>query len=231
VSSSTETPSKFVYKEIQTTTFKIAVWEKITNPKSTVRFYIEGDGFAFNASGQPSFNPTPRSDLVRSWAFGDPNDNVIYLARPCQYVKDPKCEYKYWSDARFSPEVIDSMEQVVKMYSRKPVVLIGYSGGAQITGQILMRHQVPVKRLTTVAAVFDHKSWTAFHKDRSLHESRNLALLRNVPQMHYAGEKDKVVPPALIMEFVQNKHLVTVVPGATHGKGWDSILTKMYLAN
>ena len=62
-------PETFMYKEIQTDTFKIASWQKITNPETYVRIYIEGDGYAFNASGQPSFNPTPRSDLVRKLAF------------------------------------------------------------------------------------------------------------------------------------------------------------------
>ena len=107
-------PSSFVHKEIQTDSFKIATWQKITNPQGTYRVYIEGDGAAFNAKGRPTSDPTPSDTLVRQMAFNDPADNVIYVARPCQYVKDPMCVPAYWTTARFAPEVISAESNVIK---------------------------------------------------------------------------------------------------------------------
>ena len=79
--------SDFVYQEIQTDTFNLASWQKITNPKAKYKVYIEGDGYAFDRYGRPTKDPTPRGTLVRELAFNDKNDNVIYLTRPCQYIK------------------------------------------------------------------------------------------------------------------------------------------------
>ena len=59
-------PDGFVYAPIQTDTYEIATWQKINNPKNnTVHIYIEGDGHAFDAYGQPTNNPTPRGTFVR----------------------------------------------------------------------------------------------------------------------------------------------------------------------
>ncbi|MBR2299926.1 MAG: hypothetical protein IJ870_05075 [Alphaproteobacteria bacterium] len=68
--------------------FKIASWQKITDKNAPYKIYIEGDGFAFNAHGSPTTNPTPKNTFLRQIAFNDPSKNVVYLARPCQYVND-----------------------------------------------------------------------------------------------------------------------------------------------
>ena len=88
-------PTDFVYKEIPTRGFMLASWQKITEPFGTYKIYIEGDGYAFNAHGRATQDPTPRGTLVRELAFGDNNPNVIYLARPCQYVKSPICSTRH----------------------------------------------------------------------------------------------------------------------------------------
>lgn len=81
-------PPEYQYKEIETSYFRLASWQKITNPKAPYKIYIEGDGAAFRADGSVSFDPTPRSTMLREIAFGDKHPNVVYLARPCQFVKD-----------------------------------------------------------------------------------------------------------------------------------------------
>ena len=53
-------PDSFMYKEIETDSYKLASWQKITDIKSPIRIYIEGDGYAFNHLGYPTTNPTPR---------------------------------------------------------------------------------------------------------------------------------------------------------------------------
>ncbi|MBQ8869832.1 MAG: hypothetical protein IJ019_00465 [Alphaproteobacteria bacterium] len=82
-----------MYKKIITDTFTLYSYQKITNTQSLVKLYIEGDGHAFNFHGQPSADPTPKSDFLKNIAFKDTNPNVVYLARPCQYIldKNPIC--------------------------------------------------------------------------------------------------------------------------------------------
>ena len=84
-------PESFRYREIDTEFFRLASWQKLTDVSKPLRVYIEGDGYAFNAHGRPSSNPTPRETDFRALAFGDPHANVVYLARPCQYVEDSRC--------------------------------------------------------------------------------------------------------------------------------------------
>ena len=101
-------PPEFVYREIQTRDFTLATWQKITDPDGVYKIYIEGDGHAFNARGRATNDPTPRGTLVRELAFGDPSPNVVYLSRPCQYVKSEICSKRHWTTARFAPEIINA---------------------------------------------------------------------------------------------------------------------------
>ena len=73
-------PADFVYKEVETRDFILASWQKVTNPAAPYKIYIEGDGYAFNARGKATQDPTPRGTLVRELAFGDNSPNVIYRA-------------------------------------------------------------------------------------------------------------------------------------------------------
>lgn len=92
----------------------MASWQRVVNPSARHILYIEGDGYAFDEHGKATKNPTPHGGLVRELAFADPNQNVIYLARPCQFVQDEKCEQKDWTTARFSKEVIESTAEAIK---------------------------------------------------------------------------------------------------------------------
>ena len=110
--SSISIPPEFVYKEIRTRNFNLASWQKITNPQAVYKIYIEGDGYAFNAHGRPTQDPTPKGTLVRELAFGDKSPNVIYLARPCQYIKSPICSQRHWTTARFAPEIVNDADEM-----------------------------------------------------------------------------------------------------------------------
>ena len=151
---------------------------------------------------------------------------MIYIARPCQFVKDSKCECKYWTTARFAPEVITAIGQAVKLSTKQPVILIGYSGGAQVAGLIATR--IHLKKIITIAGVLDHKAWTTYHNDPPLMESLNLATFGDLAQIHYIGAKDDVVPPKLTQQFIKDKNLIVIVPNATHDRGWDAILSELY---
>lgn len=120
-------PADFVYKEVETRDFILASWQKVTNPAAPYKIYIEGDGYAFNARGKATQDPTPRGTLVRELAFGDNSPNIIYLARPCQYIKSAVCSKRHWTTARFAPEVINAEYEAIKnIAGNNPVILVGF---------------------------------------------------------------------------------------------------------
>lgn len=223
-----QVPSDFQYKEVQTRTFKIATWQKIKNPNQPYRIYIEGDGYAFNSAGRPSSNPTPHSYLVREMAFGDYHDNVIYIARPCQFVQNEICSQRHWSTARFAPEVINATSEVIEnIVGNNEVTLIGYSGGAQVAGLVATnKPQIKTKKLITVAGNLDHLAWTQYHNLPPLNESMNLEAYKSeylkIPQIHFVGEKDEVIPPNLTRDFIQDRHKIISLPNNTHSQGWKN---------
>ena len=211
----------------------IASWYKITEPASPIKIYVEGDGAAFDAYHRPTDNPTPHSEFMRELAAGDPSPNVAYLGRPCQYLQTAACSEKDWTTGRFSKTIIDSMDTAVAALMKKArtnkVILIGFSGGAQVTGQIAARHPEKVKKWITIAGVLDVKAWTTYHGDSPLTESLNLKKnqVKAIRQVHYAGEKDDVVPPELIQNFA-GADKVVVVKKARHGEGFEQIYPEIY---
>lgn len=227
-------PVDFVYKEIETRDFTLATWQKVTNPAAPYKIYIEGDGYAFNAHGRATQDPTPHGTLVRELAFGDKNSNVIYLARPCQYAKSPICSKRHWTTARFAPEIINAEYEAIKnITGNNPVVLVGFSGGAQVSGLVATaKPGLNVKKIITIAGNLDHLAWTQYHNLPPLNESMNLESYRRqfakIPQIHYVGNDDKVMPPILVQEFVGDNDLIVEVKEATHNTGWEVIYNKIW---
>ena len=227
--SSITVPSDYVYQEVETRDFTIATWQKITNPQGVYKIYIEGDGYAFNVHGKPTQDPTPHGVLVRELTFGDNSPNVIYLSRPCQYVKSQICSKRHWTTARFAPEIINAEYETIRQIAgNNPVVLVGFSGGAQVAGLVATaKRGLNVKKIITIAGNLDHLAWTQYHNLPPLNESMNLESYRKqfakIPQIHYVGTDDKVMPPILAHEFVSNNDLIIEINGATHNEGWESI--------
>lgn len=212
-----QVPSDYQYKEIKTSAFTLAAWIKQSSKTAPFHIYIEGDGHAYTKSGFPSDNPTPHNTLMRKMAFKDTALNVAYLARPCQFVKDEICTQKDWTTQRFSPRAVDSAAQAVKQIAgQRPVVFYGYSGGALTSGLIIENYpQIKVQKWITYAGLLNHKSWTEYQKLAPLSGSMDLEKLPDVPQIHYAGEKDKVIPLKLSKLWTDNKNLL-ILPKATH---------------
>ena len=228
-----EIPDNFKYTEIQTPEFDFASWQKITDTNTGYKVYIEGDGFAFNAQGIPTDDPTPRSTFVRQMSFTDPHPNVIYLARACQFIQNKKCAQKYWTTARFASEIIDAQADALKqIIGSKSVVFVGFSGGAQIAGLIAVRHpEINVRKIITIAGNLNHPMWTAYHHVLPLSESLDLNEYKTeflkFSQIHYVGASDEVMPPLLNQKFVAGKADVIEVKGANHNNGWDMIVPKI----
>lgn len=227
-------PAEFKYSVAQTDDFDFATWQKIEQPSAPYKIYFEGDGFAFNAYGQPTSDPTPHGTFMRTTAFADRHPNVIYMARACQFVQNKKCEQKYWTTARFAPEIVAAQATAVKqIVGTRPVTFVGFSGGAQIAGLIAVTHpEIKVQKIITIGGNLDHPAWTTYHNVPPLTDSADLndyrAAFAQIPQVHYVGTKDTVMPPELNQNFVADTAEVIVVEDATHNGGWDKILPQIW---
>lgn len=206
-----------VYVPIESDLLSVATVPRITDDVSPVHIYIEGDGHAFDAAGHPTSNPTPRGHFLRDMAARDTAPNVVYVARPCQYEMDDACRTTYWTDGRFSSRVVDSVAMVIRhVAGTRPVILIGYSGGAMVSGLVIGRNpDIDVRKWITIGGVLNHRDWTEYFGDTPLSSSLNMDELPHVPQVHYVAEHDKIVPPELTRRWVRAENIV-VVPNAFH---------------
>ncbi|WP_210731901.1 alpha/beta hydrolase [Hydrogenophaga sp. PAMC20947] len=196
--------------------------------------YIEGDGFAWISGTQPSTDPTPRDPLALRLALAQPAGHAVYLARPCQYVNAAQsgCAQRYWTEARFAPEVIHAMNLAIddlkQRFNVTKLVLVGYSGGAAVAALVAAR-RTDVARLITVAGNLDHRAWTSYHRVRALDVSLNAAdsatLSADLPQTHFLGGHDRVMPPALARKWPVaftglNASNLRIVEDADHACCW-----------
>lgn len=215
------------------------------DPDSTLTVLLEGDGFGFVNKYQPSRDPTPIQQTVISLLPTDGRRDVAYLARPCQFAGPAprNCNQPLWTSARYSERVIDSMSQALSLLASearaKHIRLIGYSGGGVVAALLAVRRN-DVTSLVTIAAPLDVDAFVAYHHVQPMHGSLNprdeAIRLARVAQIHYAGGRDKTVPPVILDSYMdalsgnaktQCARLI-VVEAATHSKGWDKIGADLY---
>ena len=217
----------FQAKTIETKNLSIAVWEKNDIQKGQpLRLYFEGDG-----------NPNPRYKVAFDLAEADQYNNVIYIARPCQWVEDKKCAQTpaIYKESRFHPEIMQEMQELVSYLMRKynapSLELIGYDGGAVIA--LNLASKLPTKRIITIAGITDINAYNLQNdlpqQDESEIENpaQNLNTIATISQIHYVGQNDDITPRRLVERFVarmQNPRsaVVKVVPDTGH-TDWRSI--------
>lgn len=195
--------------------------------------YIEGDGLAWVTRYQVSDDPTPREPVALELAVRDPAPAVLYLGRPCQYVgphQQRNCDFRYWTTHRFAAEVIEAtgtaLDQAKQRSGAQRLVLVGYSGGGTIAALVAARRN-DVAALITVAAPLDHAAWTDHHRVTPLTGSLNpvseAARLLGVPQRHFVGAEDDIVPPQIQASFLAragSRDRQSVIAGADHHCCW-----------
>jgi dienelactone hydrolase len=202
---------------------------------SPLTIYIEGDGFAWATSSHPSTDPTPINPVALKLALAHPAGNAAYLARPCQYTmpRGETCSQRYWTNARFAPEVINAMNVAISTlkdrFAARELVLVGYSGGAAIAALVAARRD-DVVELVTVAGNLDHAAWTSHHRLSPLSGSLNAAdVARNIahiPQTHFIGKQDRVIPPELAQQWPEafsgsRQENIRIIASFDHGCCWD----------
>jgi predicted esterase len=213
--------------------FVLTSYSRIGDLNQPLNVYIEGDGLAWLSRKELSLDPTPRDALGLSLASQDTASNVVYLARPCQFndFNQRPCDSAYWSNKRFSEKVIVAMNQELDSFVQKTndqkVNLIGYSGGAAVAVLLAARRH-DVNSLRTIAGNLDTEFVNQCHKVDSMHESLNPINVANqvsdIPQLHFIGIQDMVIPKAVAQRFIDQQKNVNcanlIEVQAEHQKNW-----------
>ena len=127
------------------------------------------------------------------------------------------CDISDWTDGRFSESVIESVATAIRTIAgNRPVLLVGYSGGAMVSGLVILRHpEINVRQWITIAGVLNHTDWTNYFGDSPLIKSLDMTQLPDVPQLHYVGADDDIVPLELTQRMASDTDII-VIPNATH---------------
>lgn len=209
--------------------------KNIPADNATLTVYIEGDGLAWINASLVSLDPTPITPVGLAMALRHPKGAAAYLARPCQYVEGADtqgCSTQYWTTLRFAPEVVESTSQAIDLlkqqFQAKQLVLVGYSGGGAVAALVAARRH-DVALLVTVAGNLDHRVWTGLHHATPLTGSLNPAdawpQLQGIPQLHFVGGKDRIVPPevgkSFATHFPADRHPeIRMIPNFDHTCCW-----------
>ena len=199
--------------------FDIFSVKKIIN-NNILTVYIEGDGQAWLDRFTPSLDPTPSDPVAFKLALEDNSENVIYLARPCQYIQNNRCQ-----------------KELSKNY--KEIHLVGYSGGAAIAIYLASIEDLKIKSIRTVAGNINPDEITLLLNLSGYKKSVNFYSIedkiKDISQTHYYGTKDKVIPLELHLNFekrnLKNKCIKIEQVSASHNKGWDDFWKKNYQLN
>lgn len=207
-------------------------------PRELLVVYIEGDGSAWQRSGEASPDPTPVDPTALKLALTDDAPAVAYLARPCQFA-DPahrrNCDPAFWTDRRYGEEVVAATGQALDLLKQRSgarhLGLVGFSGGGAVALLVAARRG-DVTWVKTVAAPLDTDAFTHRHHAPPLSGSLNPAdfglTLARLPQIHLSGADDRIVPPAIggaYMERLPTHRCATlrIMPGVDHHDGWEDI--------
>ncbi|OQY24042.1 MAG: hypothetical protein B6I37_04105 [Desulfobacteraceae bacterium 4572_35.2] len=197
-----------------------------------LRVYIEGDGLAWRTRRHLSPHPTPVNPLALRLMLADPSADKLYIARPCQFVQGDYCDPRFWSTDRYHQDVVAAVASVLSQFKQArgydQVELVGYSGGATVA-LLVAAQRDDVLSVRTVSGNLDHVEFCRLHHVTALSGSLNpidfTASLQSIPQLHFVGGQDSVVPIEIFNSYVgcfDDPQLVKseVVPGMGHREGW-----------
>ena len=210
--------------------FQHVVFQNPRQGGDTLHVYIDGDGTPWQA-GRPASDPTPREPLLLRLMALDPSPS-LYLGRPCYHglSRTPPCAGALWTDQRYSEAVVTSMaaglERVLHEKGFARVIWFGYSGGGTLATLLAPRIAQTVG-VVTVAANLDIDAWADLHDYPRLAGSLNPAGQPPIPsriyQRHYVGDKDTVVPKAIVARGPIDPATLIVIPAYDHRCCWTAL--------
>jgi dienelactone hydrolase len=123
---------------------------------------------------------------------------------------------------------------ISRQYDNSGLELIGFSGGATIA--MLAAPQIPgLISIRTVAGNLDTAEFARIHKLPVMADATNPAagttLLETIPQIHFVGNSDSVVPPSVANSYqakLNSSRCIRVVAlDSTHHQGWIAVWPAM----
>ncbi|MBQ7617355.1 MAG: hypothetical protein IJS50_00630 [Desulfovibrio sp.] len=203
--------------------------------------YLEGDGLAYLTPTKVSPDPTPNKPCGLWLALHDPAPNVLYLARPGQYLLafGYPCPQRFWTKARLSSEVLLASEEAIERAKAecqaKEVVLVGFSGGGGLAALLASRRR-DVVFLATCAGNLNLDCWVKSKELSPLTESLDplqvAPLLGKIAQRHVLGSLDQIIPQSCLVAFCQAQKTALkpiLVPDFAHTAPWDQVWDYNYL--
>lgn len=228
-------PAFMVERDVRAQNMDFKVWERMHERYKPANVYIEGDGYPLYLSRTVTNEPTPENPVALHLASRDLAKNLVYIGRPCHFKESPdkkECDPKYWSTRRFSPEVFtaynEMLDQIKKLYDITEFNLIGYAGGANIAAGLASQRS-DVISLRTVAGNLSPELVYAKPPqpldNDSILANRIAPQLANMPQHHFVGAGDEIVPASVYHSYrnaMGESDCVhyTFVPDADHQRGW-----------
>ncbi|HAX91257.1 MAG TPA: alpha/beta hydrolase, partial [Rhodospirillaceae bacterium] len=137
-------------------------------------------------------------------------------------------------DKRFAPEVIASVDQTITALVGKnmtPTIdLVGYSGGGAVAVLVAAQRR-DVRSIRTIAGNLDHEAVNALHEVSRMAGSLNAidvaGRVATIPQIHFSGSADDIVPSSVAQRFLERAASPCVrtetVRGASHEEGWHVV--------
>ena len=203
-----------------------------TTPNDTLHVYIEGDGTPYWEPDLIATDPTPRNPLMLRLMALDAAPS-IFLGRPCYFAlyRDRACAPLFWTLRRYGPEVLDSMESVLRSQIQSSgatrIELIGHSGGGTLA--VLLAQRInSVSHVVTIGANLDIDAWCELHHFTpllgSLNPSDQPPQRKNLQTTHWVGQNDTNTPPALLQTAAYKRgEAVRVIPNFDHNCCWEKV--------
>lgn len=229
-------PAWMIKRDIHAAPYILRAYERIHERGGVANLYIEGDGIVGKYSSGRNADFTPVNPVALHLASKDNAQNLIYLARPCQYngrIEYPHtCSNEEWQTNRFSQEVIESyntaLNEISRRYGIKGFNIIGYSGGAAIA-TMLAGSRRDILSVRTVAGIMDNTAYAQVADDFPISATRSATEhasdLVKIPQYHFVGGQDNTVTPSVLSTYLRampptNCVQTLLVQEAEHEAGW-----------
>jgi pimeloyl-ACP methyl ester carboxylesterase len=203
-------------------------------PGEVLTVYLEGDGRGM-VRGRVTQDPTPSRPMGFELARSDPSPAVLYLARVGQYQPSQTGQnfQAYWSDKRLAEEAVNAaglaIDQAKRHLGVRYIHLIGYSGGGGLA-LLLAERRSDVLSLVTVAGLLDTQWWVREKNFTplvgSLNPADQAARLAELPQVHFYGSEDLIIPEAMSAHFqslVPFAHFQRVEIKTNHWEIWPEL--------
>ena len=150
----------------------------------------------------------------------------------------PACDPTFWTDRRFSQEVVTSLSQALdhlkQRYGNREFELVGYSGGAALA-LLLAAQREDVTQVQTLAGNLSPRLWAEMKGLSPLGGSLDPLdyrdRLASIPQRHLVGDVDDVVPASLAKAYLEQLgpyacSQVVISPATDHQQGWETAWRK-----